>query len=224
MDLFLTNMQLFTSQDLNWWTGVVWITCGLLWCFYQMFGLSFWRHPLTSKWCNAIIFQIHSYEETNSSTSWIAYGWIHFQQIVILGWTVPLKCQNAFEMTSNFVIVYSKCPYTARVLVVLSIRARPCSAISRSDEMLTPGTSTESQTLSSIVSFTFEARSSTSPQPLQGFLSPQASFKDCSRRSEPIILLHWRTKSLIPSVPCENTRWDAFRWWKDRVTTLDENV
>ncbi len=33
MDLFLTNMQLFTSQDVNWWTGVVWITCGLLWCF-----------------------------------------------------------------------------------------------------------------------------------------------------------------------------------------------
>ncbi len=40
-------------------TGVVWITCGLLWCFYQMFGLSLWRHPFTteyplvSKWCNA---------------------------------------------------------------------------------------------------------------------------------------------------------------------------
>ncbi len=33
--------------------------CGLLWCFYQLFGLSFWRHPFTSeyplvsKWCNA---------------------------------------------------------------------------------------------------------------------------------------------------------------------------
>ncbi len=25
MDLFLTNMQLFTKQDINWWTGVVWI-------------------------------------------------------------------------------------------------------------------------------------------------------------------------------------------------------
>ncbi len=60
-------------------------------------------------------------------------------------------------MTSNLVIVDSKCPYTARVLVVLSIRARPCSAISRSDETLTPATSTESQTLSRIVSFTFEA-------------------------------------------------------------------
>ncbi len=69
VDLFLTNMQLFTSQDINWWTGVVWITCGLLWCFYQLFGLSFWRHPFTaedplvSKWCHATFFQICSDEE-----------------------------------------------------------------------------------------------------------------------------------------------------------------
>ncbi len=47
--LFLTNMQLLSSQDVNLWTGVVWITCGLLWCFYQMFGLSFWRHPFTAE-------------------------------------------------------------------------------------------------------------------------------------------------------------------------------
>ncbi len=25
MDLFLTNMQFFTSQVINWWTGLVWI-------------------------------------------------------------------------------------------------------------------------------------------------------------------------------------------------------
>ncbi len=23
-------------------------SCGLLWCFYQLFGLSFWRHPFTT--------------------------------------------------------------------------------------------------------------------------------------------------------------------------------
>ncbi len=58
--------------------------CGLLWCFYQLFGLSFWRHPFTaedplvSKWCNAAFLQICSDEETNSSTSWMAWGWVHF--------------------------------------------------------------------------------------------------------------------------------------------------
>ncbi len=41
-------MQLVASQDFNWWTGVLWITWELLWCFYHLFGLSFWRHPFTS--------------------------------------------------------------------------------------------------------------------------------------------------------------------------------
>ncbi len=33
--------------------------CGLFWCFYQLFRLSFWRHPFTAEhpllrhWCNA---------------------------------------------------------------------------------------------------------------------------------------------------------------------------
>ncbi len=30
MDLFLTNTQLLSSQDVNWWTGVMWITGWLL--------------------------------------------------------------------------------------------------------------------------------------------------------------------------------------------------
>ncbi len=47
--LMLDLFHLLSSPDVNWWTGVVWITCGLLWCFYQLFGLSFWRHPFTSE-------------------------------------------------------------------------------------------------------------------------------------------------------------------------------
>ncbi len=59
-----TNVQPLASQYVNWWTGVVYTTCGLLWCFYQLFGLSFWWHPFTaedpllSKWCNAIFLQV----------------------------------------------------------------------------------------------------------------------------------------------------------------------
>ncbi len=61
---FLQTSSFLTSQDVNWWTGVVWITCGLLWCFYQLFGLSFWRHPFTaehpllSQWCRDTFLQI----------------------------------------------------------------------------------------------------------------------------------------------------------------------
>ncbi len=80
MDLYLTNTWLLASQDGNWWTGVVWITYGLLWCFYQ---LSFWRHPFTpddplvKKWWNAT-FLSKSDEEINSSTSWMAWVCEHF--------------------------------------------------------------------------------------------------------------------------------------------------
>ncbi len=87
MEMFITNMQLFTSQDVNWWTGVVWITCGSLWWFYQLFGLLFQRHPFTaedslvSKQCNAKFLQTFSDEETNFSTSWMTYRWIDFQKI-----------------------------------------------------------------------------------------------------------------------------------------------
>ncbi len=44
-------------------------------CFNQLFGLSFWRHPLdpmVSNLCNA---KSVPNEETNSSTSWMVWGW-----------------------------------------------------------------------------------------------------------------------------------------------------
>ncbi len=86
-DGFITNTQLFTSQDVKWWTGVMWITWGFLWCFYQLFGLSCWWHPFTaedplvSKWCNAKFNQICSDEWTNLSIFWMAWGGVNFQLI-----------------------------------------------------------------------------------------------------------------------------------------------
>ncbi len=43
MNLFLTNTQVSASQNINRW-----ITGELLWCLYQLFGLSFSRHPFTA--------------------------------------------------------------------------------------------------------------------------------------------------------------------------------
>ncbi len=107
-NLFLTNTHLLASQDVNWWTGVVWITlnyyCKLLWCFYQLFGLSFWRHPFTaedplvSKWCNVTFLQICSHEETNSPTSWMAWVWVHFQQMDIFLGTIPLITVHKYKI------------------------------------------------------------------------------------------------------------------------------
>ncbi len=48
---------------------------GTLWCFYQLFGRSFWRHPFTaehplvSKWCNATFLQIWRNVSVNLSLS-----------------------------------------------------------------------------------------------------------------------------------------------------------
>ncbi len=48
--------------------------------FYQLFGLSFWRHPFTvedrlkSKLRNAKFLQICSYEKTNSKLTFILDG------------------------------------------------------------------------------------------------------------------------------------------------------
>ncbi len=61
--LMLDLFQLLSSPDVNWWSGVVWITCGLMWCFYQLFGLSFWWHPFTAEhplmrhWCRDTFLQ-----------------------------------------------------------------------------------------------------------------------------------------------------------------------
>ncbi len=102
--MFLTNMQLFTSHNVNWWTGVVWFICGLMWCFYQLFGLSFWRHPFTaehplvSKWCNYKSPNLFSCWNTLIK-SWIAWGRVHRQQSFIFGWIIPLKETRIHEKT-----------------------------------------------------------------------------------------------------------------------------
>ncbi len=83
-------------MDALQWMGAVRIECsGVVWIivmFYQLFGLSFWRHPFTaehplvSKWSGMIHFS-KSDEETNSSTSLMEYI---FSSFFIFRWTIPL--------------------------------------------------------------------------------------------------------------------------------------
>ncbi len=97
MVLFLTNTtSCFTRHS---FMDMVWITCGLLWCFYQMFGLSFWRHPFTaedplmSKWFNAQILQIRPEGE----------------QIFIFWWIIPLPTNyNAIKPTCTMFVNTNK--------------------------------------------------------------------------------------------------------------------
>ncbi len=99
MSLFFTNMQLFTSHDINWW--MEW--CGLLVDYCEVFiscldSYSDGTHSLQRIhwWPSHVMLHFSkSDEETNSSTSWMAWWWVHFQQIFIFGWTIPLR-QLAF--------------------------------------------------------------------------------------------------------------------------------
>ncbi len=79
----------FTSKDINWWTGVVWITCRLLWCFYQLFGLTAPIHCIGSigeQWYNAKF--LYRWK-TKSYYILDARRWVNFQQVFNFGRTVP---------------------------------------------------------------------------------------------------------------------------------------
>ncbi len=75
MGLFHTNTQLFTSQDGNWWTVVMWSTCDI---FYQLFGYSDGTHSLLRiQWgtSDVMLHLFKSDEEINSSASWMTIFW-----------------------------------------------------------------------------------------------------------------------------------------------------
>ncbi len=84
-----TLFSLVLCLEMMVWSyeGFVWIT---------MFLSAVWTLILTAPiHCRGSIaedtfLQICSDEETNSSTSWIAWEWVDFQQISIFGWTIPL--------------------------------------------------------------------------------------------------------------------------------------
>ncbi len=105
MDLFITITQFFTSNYVNWWTGIVWITC--------VFGLSFWRHPLTaedlllSKLYNAKFLQICSDEQTNPFTSWMP-------------WAIDVQTKFHFWVNYSFIIEVADVIRESRVHVMLS--------------------------------------------------------------------------------------------------------
>ncbi len=87
--LMLDLFQLLSSQYANWWTGVVWIIV-----MFLSDSHSDGTHSLQSIHCwdtDAVIHFSKSDEETNSSSSWMAWGWAHFQQMFIFKWTSLLS-------------------------------------------------------------------------------------------------------------------------------------
>ncbi len=102
-----TCIYFFTNiQNINWWTGVIMITCGLLWCFYQLFELILMA-PIQSSG--------HTGEQkakTNSSTSWMTRGRVNLQPIFNFEWTIP---------ASNFRVWSTVSVHPTRVIIITII-------------------------------------------------------------------------------------------------------
>ncbi len=82
---FLTNMQLFTSQDVNWWTGVVWITCGLL-----MFLISCLDSHSDGTHSLQRIYWL-------ASDGMLRFQWKKRTQLILILGSIPLILQNMIE-------------------------------------------------------------------------------------------------------------------------------
>ncbi len=68
----MDTQLLLASQDVHWWTGVVSISC--------LDSHTDGTHSLQSIHCwvtDAMLHFSKSDEETNSSTSWVAWGGVH---------------------------------------------------------------------------------------------------------------------------------------------------
>ncbi len=85
MDLFLTNTQFVSSQDVNWWTGVVWIIVMFLSAVWTLI-LTAPIHCRGSKWWNATFLQIW----WRNKLIYIFNG-LRVKHIFIFRWTIPIK-------------------------------------------------------------------------------------------------------------------------------------
>ncbi len=61
--------------------------------------------PLVSKWCNDTFLQICSDEETDSSTFWMAWGWVHNNSV---NYTFKIETYS-LELLIVYVLIIWRC-------------------------------------------------------------------------------------------------------------------
>ncbi len=91
--------------------GLEWCGVDYLWCFYQLFGLSFWRHPFTaehplvSKWWNATFLQIWW---RNKRIYILDDHWVNLLSRFSFGWTLSSTI-NFFILLNcrSFIFTYT---------------------------------------------------------------------------------------------------------------------
>ncbi len=97
-------MQHFASQGVNWWTGVVWITCGLLWCLSPVWTLIL-THPFIAEdplWASDSIQNFPNlFTRRNKLICILDVPKVNmFSAGFIFGWTTSLIFNNIIKLTS----------------------------------------------------------------------------------------------------------------------------
>ncbi len=88
VDLSSNNKQLFASQDVNLWTGVVWMHCDVFISCLASHSDGTHSLPRIHWWVSDVMLHFSkSDEESNLSTSRMVCGWVNSQQIKHFGQT-----------------------------------------------------------------------------------------------------------------------------------------
>ncbi len=80
MNFFLTNMQLFTSHDVNWWTGVVWIIVRFLSAVWTLI-LTAPIHCIGTNWGASDVMQIFFKSPNKHSSTGLPAGEWNFSKL-----------------------------------------------------------------------------------------------------------------------------------------------
>ncbi len=125
----LWNMQLFTSQYINWWTGM-WIAAQLLWYVHQLFGLSFWRHPFTAE--DPLVSDVmlnFSKSVLMKKQPHLHLGWPESEYMLIYGWTILLMQSLSFKKNHVHVVLCLARSLCTNADLSLARTDKPCRRI-----------------------------------------------------------------------------------------------
>ncbi len=104
--------------------------CGLLWCFYQQFSHSDGTHSLhrIHLWASVIMLNVSKSVLIKSQIQ-IHLGWVHFQQMFIIGWTIPLNVVVLIQSKCSLSVIEWKPSYANWYHVIMMSLTPPPSPI-----------------------------------------------------------------------------------------------
>ncbi len=103
---------------------------GLLWCFYQQFSHSDGTHSLhrIPLWASVIMLNVSKSVLIKSQIN-LHLGWVHFQQMFIIGWTIPLNVVVLIQSECSLSVIEWRPSYANWYHVIMMSLTPPPSPI-----------------------------------------------------------------------------------------------